>query len=76
MLQLHPIMVTHKVMVPEEVKNILVVLILIKNVLIWFSLRDLQLMVLQYLLEVLVLVTLNSIKLVLMILLVGKTTCG
>ena len=69
-------MVTHKVMVPEEVKNILVVLILIKNVLIWFSLRDLQLMVLQYLLEVLVLVTLNSIKLVLMILLVGKTTCG
>jgi hypothetical protein len=62
-------------MVLEVKKKNLVMLILMKNVSLWSKFKDLLLMVLLLALEDPVLVMLNSIKLVQIIVVVGKTLC-
>jgi len=64
-----------KVMVLEEQKKNLVKFLLMMNVLIWFKIKDLLLMVLLSLLVVLVNVMLNLIKMALVIIPLGKTSC-
>lgn len=62
-------------MVLEVKKKNLVMLILMKNVSLWSKFKDLLLMVLLLALEDQVLVMLNTIKLVQMIVKVGKILC-
>jgi hypothetical protein len=64
-----------KVMVLVVLKNNSVKLLHTKNVLLWFMTKDLLPMVLLLLLVVLVLVMLNLNKMVIMIVLLGKTSC-